>query len=174
MKATYDETSNVIRRLDSEDVDVFRRIRIEALRAQPAAFASTVEEWERLSVEEWRRRLTDIAVYVAFRQGVPVGIMGLMRQQASKMAHRATVIMVYVREAERGLGVATDLMKLLAAEARLAGIRQLELAVSVENPSAIRFYQREDFAEIGRIPGAIAHDGRDIDEILMARRIDTP
>ena len=132
-----------------------------------------MEEWERLSVEEWRRRLIDIAVYVAFRQGVPVGIMGQMRQQASKMAHRATIIMVYVREAERGSGIATDLLKFLAAEARLAGIRQLELAVSVENPSAIRFYQREGFAETGRIPGGIVHDGRDIDEILMTRRIDT-
>jgi ribosomal protein S18 acetylase RimI-like enzyme len=161
----------MIRLLGPDDVDAFRRIRLEALRAEPAAYASKAEDWEALSVDEWRRRLTDNPVVAAFRDNEPVGIMGLMQQRSSKMAHRATIVMVYVRESVRRAGVATALLKSLTDCAGARGIRRLELAVSVENPAAIRFYQSEGFVEIGRIPGGFLHDGEEIDEIMMARRV---
>jgi len=161
----------MIRLLGPGDVEIFRRIRLEALRAEPAAFASSAEDWEALADDEWRRRLTDNPVLVAFRDSEPVGIMGLMRQRSSRMAHRATIVMVYLRENLRGAGLATALLRSLTDCARDRGIRQLELAVSVENPAAIRFYRREGFTDIGRIPGGFLHDGREIDQIMMARRI---
>ena len=162
---------DTIRLLTPEDVEIFRRIRLEALRVEPSAFASRVEDWEALSTEEWRRRLTETSVFVAFRDDEPVGIMGLMRQRSTKMAHRATIIMVYVRKTFRGAGIAAGLLEMATNHARDIGIRQLELAVTAENPAAYRFYEREGFAEIGRVPGGFLHDGREIDEILMARRI---
>jgi ribosomal protein S18 acetylase RimI-like enzyme len=161
----------MIRLLGPDDVDAFRRIRLEALRAEPAAFASSVRDWESLPDEEWRRRLTENPVFVAFRDSEPVGIMGLMRQRSSRMAHRASIIMVYVRESLRGADLARELLKALADHARVSGIRQLELAVNAENAAAIRFYRREGFTEIGLIPGGFLHDGKEIDEIMMARRI---
>ena len=97
--------------------------------------------------------------------------MGFIRQRSGKMVHRATIVMVYLRETMRGTGVATTLLAALTDHARKSGIRQLELAVSVENEGAIRFYRRAGFAEVGRIPGGYLHEGREIDEILMARRI---
>jgi hypothetical protein len=45
--------------LGPDDVEVFRRIRLEALRADPAAYASRAEDWEALPDAEWRRRMTD-------------------------------------------------------------------------------------------------------------------
>lgn len=162
----------MIRLLGPGDVDAFRQIRLEALHAEPAAYASKAADWEALSDDEWRRRLTDNPVLAAFRDAEPVGIMGLMQQRSSKMTHRATIIMVYVRENLRRAGIATALFRSLTDCARDRGIRQLELAVSVENPAAIRFYRSEGFIEIGRIPGGFLHDGREIDEITMARRVD--
>ena len=164
-------SSVVIRLLGQGDVDTFRRIRLEALHAEPAAYASKAADWEALSDDEWRRRLTDNPVFAAFLDGEPVGIMGLLHQRSSKMAHRATIVMVYVRKSRRRAGVATALLKSLTDCARDRGIRQLELAVSVENPAAIRFYRSEGFIEIGRIPGGFLHDGMEIDEVMMARRI---
>lgn len=87
------------------------------------------------------------------------------------MAHRATVVMVYVRESARGTGVAAALLDAIVACAASEGIRQLELAVSIENPAAKRFYERHGFAAFGTIPGGFLHQGREIDEVLMARRI---
>lgn len=165
-------SGDTIRLLTPGDGDVFRRIRLEALRTEPAAFASRVEDWEALSSDEWRRRLTETPVFVAFRDDEPVGIMGLMRQRSAKMAHRATIIMVYVRRTLRGAGIAARLLEATTDHARKIGVRQLELAVTAENPAAYRFYEREGFVEIGRVPGGFLHDGREIDEILMARRTD--
>lgn len=161
----------MIRILEPDDVEIFRRIRLEALRVEPAAYASRAEDWEALPDSEWRRRMTDNPVFAAFRDGEPVGIMGLLRQHSSKMAHRATIIMVYLRASQRGIGLATALLDALTDHARDAGIRQLELAVSVENTAALRFYRREGFTEIGVVPAGFLHDGREVDEVLMVRRI---
>jgi GNAT superfamily N-acetyltransferase len=163
--------ARTVRLLGPQDVEIFRRIRLEALRAEPAAYASRAEDWEVLPEEEWRRRMTDNPVFAAFRDGEPVGIMGLLGQRSSKMAHRATIVMVYIRASERGTGLAAALLEELVGHARDAGIRQLELAVSVENAAASRFYEREGFVEIGRIPAGFLHEGREIDEVVMVRRI---
>lgn len=161
-----------IRHLDEDDVDIFRRIRLEALNREPQAFASTTADWERLSTEEWQARLTSNAVFAALDGDQPVGIMGLMRERASRLAHRATIIMVYVRDEARGSGVARHLLTHLTDHARASGIRLLELVVRADNPTAIRFYAREGFHEIGRVPGGMLDGDVEVDEILMARHID--
>ncbi|WP_438751446.1 GNAT family N-acetyltransferase [Pararhizobium sp. O133] len=162
----------MIRHLGPQDLAIFRSIRMEALRREPTAFASSAEDWGLLPDDEWMRRLITNHVFASFEGDEPVGIMGLARQSATKMAHRATLIMVYVRRDQRGRGHAKGLLDALVGHAREFGIAQLELALSAENPVALRFYRREGFAEVGRIPAGMRHEGREIDEILMARRID--
>ncbi|RUM18896.1 GNAT family N-acetyltransferase [Rhizobium vallis] len=159
-----------IRLIGADEVEAFRQIRLEALRTEPASFASRYEDWEVLSLEEWRNRLNE-PVFIAFQDGAPVGIMGLFRQRSSKMAHRATIVMVYIISRLRGTGLAGRLLEAVSDHARAAGILQLELFVSAENPAAIRFYQRQGFAEIGRIPGGVLEEGREIDDVMMARRL---
>lgn len=125
--------SATIRLLGIDEAEAFRSIRLEALRTEPAFFASSAEDWEKLPDEEWRRRTVGNPVFVAFQDDVPVGIMGLMRQSASKMAHRATLVMVYLRRELRGTGLAKRLLDAVADYARNEGIKQLELAVSADN-----------------------------------------
>jgi ribosomal protein S18 acetylase RimI-like enzyme len=36
---------------------------------------------------------------------------------------------------------------------------------------AISFYRREGFGETGRIPAGFIHEGREIDDVLMVRRL---
>ncbi|MBP2445282.1 GNAT family N-acetyltransferase [Rhizobium leguminosarum] len=165
-----DASCVTIRLIQADEVEAFRRIRLEALRAEPSSFASRYEDWEILPDEEWRNRLNE-PVFIAFQNGEPVGIMGLLRQRSSKMAHRATIIMVYIGKSLRGTGLAGRLLDVVSDHARHIGIRQLELFVSAENPAAIRFYQREGFSEIGRIPGGVLEEGREIDDVMMARRL---
>lgn len=164
------ESLTTIRCIQADEVEAFRRIRLEALRAEPSSFASSYEDWEGLSDEEWRQRLAD-PVFIAFRDSEPVGISGLLRQRPSRMVHRATIIMVYVRQNLRGTGLAGILLGAVADHARDIGIRQLELSVSAENPAAIRFYRKQGFSEFGRIPGGTLRDGREVDDVLMVRRL---
>ncbi|MCZ3378355.1 MULTISPECIES: GNAT family N-acetyltransferase [Rhizobium] len=160
----------MIRRLTIDDVEVFRRIRLEALSCEPSAFASVHEDWVDLSDEEWRNRLNEPA-FVAFINEEPVGMMGLSRHRPRKLAHRATLVSVYVRKSARGSGAAADLLTTVSDYARSLGILQLELAVNAENTVAARFYRRHGFVEVGRIPGGVLDDGRAIDDIIMVWRL---
>ncbi|MGO4568710.1 N-acetyltransferase family protein [Rhizobium sp. 2YAF20] len=160
----------LIRRISPDEIDVFRRIRLEALRCEPASFASRFEDWAVLPDEEWRQRLND-PVFIAFSKSEPIGIMGFVRFRPPKMIHRATIVSVYVRESERGTGVAADLMRAIVEFSRGEGVLQLELAVSAENSAALRFYQRNEFIEVGRIPGGLVDDNREIDDVIMVRRL---
>lgn len=159
-----------IRRIAAPDLDAFQRIRLEALRCEPASFASTHDEWESLSSEAWRQRLSD-PVFVAFQNDEPVGLIGLLREPRNRTVHRATIVMVYVRKSLRGRGLAKDLLDTIENYARGIGVTQLELTVSAESPAAIRFYHREGFVDVGRIPGAFFHKGKEIDDVLMVRRL---
>jgi ribosomal protein S18 acetylase RimI-like enzyme len=162
----------MIRLLGSGDLEVFRQIRLESLRTDPLAFANTAADWEKLSDDEWVRRMTDNPVFVSFDGGEPVAIMGLFRQSPSKMAHRAWLIMVFVRPRCRGQGHAKALLHACRAYAKSIGLMQLELAVSAENHDAVGFYERMGFELVGRIPSGLLQDGRKIDELLMVHRLD--
>ncbi|MDB6455015.1 GNAT family N-acetyltransferase [Falsirhodobacter sp. 20TX0035] len=159
-----------IRQLTKDDVSAFKAIRLEALQMEPAAYASGVEDWVSLSDDEWASRL-QLPVFVAFQSGEPVGVMGLLRQQASKMKHRSTLIMVYLRSSSRGQGLAEGLMDAVAKFATECGILQIELNVSSQNSRAIRFYERNGFRAIGLIPAGMIHEGEEVDEVIMARRL---
>ncbi len=161
----------MIRILGADDVEAFKRIRLEALRLEPSAFASSFDEWAALPDDEWRRRLLADPVFLAFDDSEPVAIMGLLRQRAGKMAHRATIIMVYVRGEKRGTGLARDLLNHVVDYARQHGIRQLELTASAENPGAINFYRNAGFAQAGLIPGGVLEGDREVDDVIMVRRI---
>lgn len=169
MSETISDT--VIRRLSVDDVGVFRDIRLEALSREPNSFASLHEDWINLSEQEWRQRL-QAPVFVAFLNEQPCGMMGLRFYQPRKMWHRATLTSVYVRKAERGKGIAADLLGTVANHARELGILQLELGVTAENSAAIRFYQRYGFERVGRIPRGFCDDGMSSDEVLMLLPLD--
>lgn len=160
----------MIRQLDKEEVAAFKAIRLEALHLEPAAYASSLEDWASLSDEEWARRL-QMPVFLAFKSGGPVGVMGLLRQQASKMKHRSTLIMAYLRASERGKGLAEGLLTAVSEFAVKSGVSQIELNVGRDNERAIRFYERNGFCRIGLIPAGMIHQGQEVDEVIMVRRL---
>ena len=56
--------------------------------------------------------------------------------------------------------------------ARGKGIIIARLGVSIDNPSAIRCYERCGFTIDGTIPKAILHEGHYVDEYLMSRPLE--
>jgi len=149
------------------DVEIFKQLRLEALRCEPASYASSFEDWENLSQDEWLLRMSDCTIFAGYKDKQPIGLMAMMPQRPSKMAHRAGIIMVYVRKSARGKGIATLLLDTLTNYARECAISQLELSVSAENDVAIGFYLKHGFSKVGLIPNGYRHEGRDIDDILM-------
>ncbi|GLK63596.1 GNAT family N-acetyltransferase [Paracoccus kondratievae] len=157
--------------LKAEDLPIFKKIRLESLKMAPSAFANTFADWSSLSDEEWQSRMK-CHVFVTLKGQEPVGIMGLLPQLGEKRSHRATIIMVYMRESERGSGLARHLLQVVTDFARQIGVRQLELNVNHSNARAIRFYERHGFETVGRIPAATIEDGHKVDELIMVHQLD--
>lgn len=159
-----------IRQLTPGDAHVLKAMRLEALQLEPSSYASSFSDWAALSDDEWRDRLK-MPVFAAFNTGQAVGIMGLMRQKATKMQHRASLVMVYLRADMRGSGAADNLLEAVAAFALQNGILQFELNVSCENERAIRFYEHSGFRKVGLIPAGMINEGEAVDEVIMVRRL---
>lgn len=156
-------------KLEAGDLPVFKAIRLESLKMAPSAFASTFADWSSLSDEEWLDRMKT-PVFSMLKGDEPIGIMGLMPQRGENRSHRATIIMVYLRESERGAGLADELLKAVMDFAKEDGVRQLELNVNHTNARAIRFYERHGFERVGKIPAALIDEGQEVDELIMVHR----
>lgn len=156
-------------KLEAEDLPIFKAIRMESLKMAPSAFANTFADWSSLSDDEWLDRMK-IPVFAMLKGQEPVGITGLMLQCGEKRSHRATIIMVYLRESERGSGLVNDLLQAVMGFAKESGVRQFELNVNHTNARAIRFYERHGFERVGKIPAALIDDGLEVDELILVHR----
>jgi ribosomal protein S18 acetylase RimI-like enzyme len=155
-----------IRMLSSADLLILKTIRLEALESTPSSFASTLAQWSSLSDVEWHPELA-YPTFVAFESDEPVGMMSLRRKRPYKMAHRAELVGVYVRQADRGKGLASQLFAALLKHARGVAVTQLELGVRCDNLDALRFYHRHGFLEVGRTPNGFRDDQAGYDEVRM-------
>lgn len=71
----------------------------------------------------------------------------------------------------QGRGVGAALMDGVHAEARRRGARKLSLRVLADNEAARRLYERAGYEVEGILRGEFHLDGRDVDDVLMARRV---
>lgn len=76
---------------------------------------------------------------------------------------------ISVAKEQRGKGLGGVLLCEALAWARQAGLRRVELNVFADNLTAIRLYQRFGFTVEGRRQRSIACDGRELDDLVMAR-----
>ncbi len=161
-----------VRRLGVGDLDVLKHLRLSSLRQDPDNFASDYEGWAAKSDDEWRTYLEE-PVFAAFVEGEPVGLIGLIPQNKSRMAHRAGLGMVWVEPPARGSGVADALLQAALDEARDRGLLQVELSVNAENTRAVDFYKRHAFEVFGRLPRGFRTSHGFVDDLLMVRKLDS-
>jgi ribosomal protein S18 acetylase RimI-like enzyme len=72
----------------------------------------------------------------------------------------------------QGRGVGAALLDGVLAEARRRGARKLSLRVLGENDAARRLYERAGYEVEGVLRGEFHLEGRDVDDVLMARPVD--
>ncbi|MBM9594226.1 GNAT family N-acetyltransferase [Roseitranquillus sediminis] len=161
-----------IRLLGAGDAAAFREIRLEALRAHPNAYASTVADWSDRPIEAFSELLAEGGTYGLWEGERLVAIGGIDWQTGGHSRHRATIVAMYVCPDARGRGAAGRLIEAMAERAQREGVLQLELVVGVGNDMAVRAYERAGFRTVARLPGWIRCGGREIDEWLMVRRLD--
>jgi ribosomal protein S18 acetylase RimI-like enzyme len=157
-----------IRRLAPSDAELFREIRLEALRCHPEAFASTFAA-ESVNPTSWfADRLSSSFVFGAFRVAEPLGIAALNVQQGDKQAHKGILVGMYVRPGARRAGIGRRLVKAVIDLGRQR-VELIQLSVVKENEPARRLYAGLGFVEYGVEIYALKQGGRYYDEILMAK-----
>jgi len=157
-----------IRLLDADDAKEWLRLRLEALRGEPAAFSASLEEYESLTLEEVKRRLwsgADSFVIGAFKDASLVGMAGFYREKGQKSRHKGRVWGVYISAPERGKGVGRRMMTVLLERASaIHGLDQVLLSVTSTQAAALRLYESLGFKVFGIEPRALRIEEAFVDE----------
>jgi len=153
-----------------------KQLRLEALLAEPTAFASSYTDELAFSDDLWIARLTTAyerdgnLTFFAAVDGALVGMAGAFWPAREKMRHVATIYGVYVSPARRGQGLASQLMRRLLDE--LSALPQLEkvgLTVNSASRPAIRLYERFGFERVGAARRELRVGGQFYDLLYMER-----
>jgi len=153
--------------IDASQWELWRSLRLEALREAPEAFSSTLAEWSGTGDTEgrWRERLATVPYnVVAYLDGKPVGI------ASSTAPEDGTVdlISLWVDPTARGLGAGVALVGAVTTWARsVGGALRVQLAVRTTNERAILLYVRNGFV----FTGTVANADESFPEIRMVLQV---
>ena len=78
---------------------------------------------------------------------------------------------VYVAASARGRGLGDALLRGLLRRARRRGMRALAAAIGADNGASIALHAKHGFVEAGRLPGIGRKFDRDLDLLLLLKRL---
>ncbi len=143
-----------------------KHLRLEALRAEPTAFASSCEDERAFSDEVWKTRLASAyerdgnLTFFAEADRALIGMAGAGWSAKIKLRHVAEVYGVYVSPDMRGGGIASRLIRRLLEELRSLGhIEKASLTVNRESIAAVRLYEKLGFEIVGTARRELKVDG---------------
>ncbi len=123
-------------------------------------------------IADWERQLDDpaFAVRIAEVDNAAAGYVKLAPMKLPVAAARRPILLdqLYLLKEHHGAGIAAALMDWAVEEARRRGAEELYLTVYVDNHRARRFYDRYDFAAVGRYEFMV---GSHADEDIIMRKI---
>lgn len=160
----------IIRNLSANDAAFYQKLRLEALQQHPEAFAASFEDEKAKPLSHFESRLDEEnAITIgAFDTLELVGSVTLFREAKQKMNHKAFIFAMFVKENQRGKGIAKQLIGQALQHARnWTGVEQVYLTVMAENEPAKKLYASFGFEEYGLERKALKVDERYYDEYHM-------
>ncbi|WP_394218693.1 GNAT family N-acetyltransferase [Halobacillus trueperi] len=162
-----------IRRLSAEDVEDYFQIRLESLKTNPEAFASSYEEEKAQPVALYKERLESPQSSLtsgAYENGKLVGIITVVRENKQKLKHRSNLVSLYITPESRGQGLGRLLLREgLANVQEWHGVEQVHLTDASSNTPAITLYQSCGFETYGKERRALKVEGHyvDVDDMSL-------
>lgn len=139
----------VIRKLEREDWQVLRKLRLRAMKADPYAFGSTYDREIAIDQAGWLKRFERTTWFAALNEGDdPCGLAAGMRS-SDDPPHARELVSMWVAKEVRGRGVGDSLVTAVGEWARDEGATELYLWVAVGNTRAEDFYARYGFEPTG-------------------------
>ena len=139
-----------IRVLNSDELHIWIRLRLEALADAPGAFGDTVVQAKRRTDDEWRESLLDLdsCLLIAFDE-LPIGMARVRRLEEKRSA--AGLYSMWVAPSARRGGVGRVLIDAALAWAEQQRVDEMILFVAQGNHGAKQLYLRTGFVETGRL-----------------------
>lgn len=143
-----------IRLLTAANAENYWDLRLEALKQNPEAFATSYEEAIKREnpIEQVATNLNTEGSYTfgAFENDVLIGMVTLMKEKHQKLQHRANIVAMYVTPEKQGMGVGKALLKeVIETVKSIDGIEKLNLTVVKTNKKAKGLYAGLGFRQFG-------------------------
>ena len=158
-----------------------RALRLHALRADPAAFASSHADESAFADDIWLRRAQSAIdrkgnmTFYAEVAGKLVGMAVANWSDREKIRHVANVYGMYAHPDYRGQGIAKSLMTRLLDELdAMPQIRKVSLQVNRESAAAVALYEKMGFETVGVARGDLFVGGRYVDLLYMEKKTEPP
>ncbi len=160
------------RMLKPEDAELFRSVRLEALKEAPNDFESSFESESQMLLPELQQLMQQHAIVGGLLAGQLKGFAIIDAVRLPRLAHRARLSSVYVTRDVRGTGAAESMLNWMLKEfTRYFSLYRL--GVREDNERAIAFFKKVGFEPIGVEPQALflgINDGKPefVNELQMA------
>ncbi|MET3698866.1 ribosomal protein S18 acetylase RimI-like enzyme [Bacillus oleivorans] len=141
-----------IRRLTPFDAEIYREIRLEALKLNAEAYSTRYEDEIERPIKIYQERFRSNYSFTlgAFESEKLIGTVTVIREQHLKLHHRVNIVAMYVKPHVRGLGIGKALMNEAIQRAReWEGVEQIHLTVVSSNESARKLYSALGFQVYG-------------------------
>lgn len=156
----------------------YKKIRLEALKNEPTAFAASYDEKSKKEDEYWQNQLKKFQVaeedsmWFAEVSNELIGLSGWYRSNTEKLRHAASIYAVYIKPAFRGKGIAKKLIKKVMEELQTKPeIIRFDLNVNTKNANAVELYKKLGFEIVGTLHKEMYIDGEYYDEYEMEKMI---
>ncbi|MCF2946002.1 GNAT family N-acetyltransferase [Paenibacillus tarimensis] len=161
-----------IKEIKQEDVELYWKLRLEALKTNPEAFGATYEDSVKTPISEVVKRIqneSDNYILMAFTErDQAAGMVGFRREQGIKLKHKGMIWGVYVSPEYRGKGIAKELLKEVINRGKeIEGLKQINLGAVTTNQAAIDLYKKLGFETYGIEKNALEYRDQGYDEELM-------
>jgi ribosomal protein S18 acetylase RimI-like enzyme len=160
-----------IRFLNSQNVNAYRELRLQALGESATAFASSFEQEACLTLTDFIARLNahdnyNSGIFGAFDDKERLrGMLGFSHESRPKRAHVGSLWSMYVLPEFRRQGVGSALLDSALSHARqLSVVRQIILTVTANNLAASSLYKSRGFERFGFERNALFIDSTYFDE----------
>lgn len=167
-------SSKHIRKLEPRDAIAFASLRLDATKANPECFCSSINELQKTTVDyfakeiEQRHQLTNNLVIGYFQQNKLVGTIGVEQLHGDLRKHKSRIWGLMVLPECRRQGVARALCETAIDQAKAFGADKLGLELTGEAVAALQLYRSLGFRIETIEPMALKLEGRYMDEIRMA------
>lgn len=162
--------SLTVRPMRPDEPELYREIRLEALRLHPEAFGASHDDEAAQPLAFFRQRLTANTIFGGFRGDEILGTAGFMPEAGAKRAHKSHFWGMYVRQAARGTGLSRLLVEAVLAYAQ-SRAELIQLSVVSGNVAAQRLYASLGFEPYGIEEHSLKVEGRYLDEVLMVKML---